>query len=106
MVIDTATADWQAVGQGIERLQLHRYRSEKVAMLRFTDGGSLRFPEESGGVELYILEGRLQIDGQSLSKGGWARFPAGAAVTLSAPDAATIYIKTGHLEGPITGPAV
>ncbi|MCO6409943.1 cupin domain-containing protein [Hoeflea alexandrii] len=104
VVIDTASAEWQAVGQGIERLHLHRYKSEKVAMLRFSDGGSLRLPEESGGVELYLLDGRLQVEGQSLSKGGWARLPAGMAVTLSAPGTATLYIKTGHLDRPVTGP--
>jgi len=106
VVIDTAAAGWQAVGQGIERLQLHRFKSEKVALLRFANGGSIGLPEEIGGVEIYVLDGKLQAGRQMLAKGGWARYPAGMAVTLSAPDAATIYIKTGHLEGPITGPDV
>lgn len=106
VVIDTAQSDWQAIGQGMERLQLHRFQAEKVAMLRFTEGGSIGLPEEIGGVEIYVLDGRLRIEQQMLPTGGWARFPSGMAVTLSAPDAATIYIKTGHLENPVTGPVV
>lgn len=102
--IDTGSADWQAAGQGVERLHLHHYRGEHVAMLRLAGGGEDEISGDSGGAEIYVFEGALELDGEILPKGGWARFPAGADVTLSAPDAAVVYLKTGHLKGPITGP--
>ena len=106
VTIDTASADWRQAGPAVERLALHRYRDEDVSMLRLSDGAEWSLAEDAGGVELFVIDGALAIGGETLPKGGWARFPAGRRVTVSAPGQATIYIKTGHLKDPVTGPAV
>ncbi|WP_299870566.1 cupin domain-containing protein [uncultured Hoeflea sp.] len=105
VTIDTMSADWQSSGQGVECLPLHRFGEEEVSMLRLTEGGSHQIPGEAGGTELYVMSGETEANGAPVPQSGWARFPAGEAVTLSAPGAATLYLKTGHLKGPISGPA-
>jgi len=105
-VIDTAAADWLQVGDGVERLQLHRYREEDVTMLRLSGGAATTLAEDAGGAEIYVVDGAVELDGETLPRGGWARSPAGNVVKLSAPDKATVYIKTGHLKGKIQGPQV
>lgn len=105
VTIDTVSSDWQNAGQGVDQLPLHRFGDEDVSMLRLTDGGCHKIPGEAGGIELYVTAGEIEANGARVPQSGWARFPAGQAVTLSAPGAATLYLKTGHLKGPISGPA-
>ena len=57
-----------------------------------------------GGAELLVLPGQLHWDGQGLSTGAWSRLPDGQNAELKALTSARVYLKTGHLAGPITAP--
>lgn len=105
VTVDAIAGNYAIIGQGVEQLPLHTYGEEKVSMLRLTAGGEYRIADAAGGAELFVFEGTLGVDDRTVPERGWARFPAGHAVTLTTPKTATVYLKTGHLSGPITGPA-
>jgi hypothetical protein len=106
VAIDTVAADFETIEQDVERLQLHRYGKEDVAMLRLSAGATWTIPADAGGAELYICDGELEANTTTVPQSGWARFPSGRDIALSAPRGATVYLKTGHLAGPIVRPNV
>lgn len=104
VTVDALSGGYEVVGQGIERLALHQHGDEEISMLRLTEGARHQIAEAAGGAELFVFEGTLGVDGQTLPERGWARFPAGQGVTLTTPHTATVYLKTGHLKDPVSGP--
>jgi len=71
---------------------------ETVQLLSLAEGEHLFDPPLSGGVELFILHGRLVMEQHHYPQGSWIRLPPGDMPHLcSAHQPTQIYIKTGHL---------
>lgn len=100
VVLPGNSDDWHDggdYGSGVRSLPLHRYESERVVMLRADAGSDVYLRENTGGAEVLIMDGCIEIDGQKLPPESWARFPAGDAVSFTARKDSVVWIKSGHL---------
>lgn len=97
VVIDTTRADWLADPEsGGERMELHRYCSERVALLRWPAGP---LPEQCfpAGLEALVLAGAFAIAaGEVFPAGTWLRLPAGTRLRPDSGEGCVLYLKTGH----------
>ncbi len=100
IVRDTASAPWQRVGPGYERIPLFEAEdgSEFVAMERLEAGASTEKRKLEGGEEFLLLEGDLDVGGAVHKAVSWVRQPAGAAYALSSTGGARFWVKRGHLK--------
>ncbi|MBT5434316.1 MAG: anti-sigma factor [Rhodospirillaceae bacterium] len=100
VLLKTAAMAWTATGEhGVEVKTLYHEagHSEHVRLLRLDARTVLRL-DDTGGIELFVMEGALEADGQTLVSGAWLRSPPGGAVALTANQESTLYLKTGHLD--------
>jgi len=98
VVIDTTSeAGWQQLDDGVERLPLHTFGSETVAMLRLSAEARFELDGSDGGVEMLLVAGAASYGGESLGPETWLRLPRSERGTLIATSATTIWLKTGHL---------
>jgi len=57
--------------------------------------GALDLP---GGAELFVLEGSIAENGETLPRHGWLRLPPGCRTVIAAgPAGARLWVKSGHL---------
>jgi len=66
-------------------------------MLRLTPGHAGAAETWLRGVELFVVEGDVVIDGTARRAGAWLRLPPGSSLTLASQGRALRYRKTGHL---------
>jgi hypothetical protein len=99
VVIDTNDEQyWQSSESGqIAYAKLHRFGPEEVQMLRLSAGSEYLESAGTGGLELLVVNGSVEYDGEQLDIDSWLRLPAGADLRLSAIEPATLWVKTGHL---------
>lgn len=88
---------WRALDAGREEAQLFDAPWERVVLQRLTPGFAGPAEHFPGGVEIFLLEGDLLIEGDSHRAGLWLRRPRGARLALSTRKGALLYLKTGHL---------
>jgi len=94
VVIDTT--DVSAWSESSDLL-LHRYASERVMMRRVQIDAELLLGEEEGGVEMFVVEGSLELHDLRLTNNAWLRLPPGDADSLVATTDSTVLLKSGHL---------
>ncbi len=99
VVVDTrGSAAWSKFGtDGVAMLQLHRYATEQVDLLRVPGGAGLMADGAEGGLELFVYAGSLDGPDGLLPKWSWLRLPPGEKRQLMAQEDSVIYRKTGHL---------
>ena len=97
--IDTAAGTWQpGRDHGIDFLQLHEYRGERVALVRWESGVEAAPHRHSGGQEVYVIDGSFSDEYGDYPAGTWIRNPVGTEhAPKSGPDGALTYVKVGHL---------
>ena len=84
-------------GDGVAVAELHRDDRELV---RYCELGATTAFESAadGGLEMFVLAGSVDVQGEVLGKGAWLRLPDGQDLSLrSQQDGAKFWIKTGHL---------
>ncbi len=96
---------WASAGPGVERATLFEAPWERVEMLRLSRGHRDLRDTWPGGVEWFVVEGSIEVDGVAHATGAWLRFPPGATVQVRAPDHALLYRKSGHLARGARSPA-
>lgn len=90
-------AELAAAENGIARVELHRDDREVVTYM-VADSGARIVHRASGGIEVLVLEGSVTEGGKVLKRGSWLRLPDGEVFAAEVgPDAAKIWMKTGHL---------
>lgn len=95
--IDSGTAQWSQAAPGVESLPLHEDARERVVMERWTPD-TVRRLDASGGLEVFVIDGALSDDTDTLGQWDWLRLPVGSEFTAKAgPEGARVWIKTGHL---------
>jgi anti-sigma factor ChrR (cupin superfamily) len=98
VVVDSAASpDWEACSDGVERLPLHSFGAENVAMLRLAGGTGLALDGSDGGLEMLLVAGEATCGDAVLPAESWLRLPRQASATLNATVPATLWLKTGHL---------
>jgi quercetin dioxygenase-like cupin family protein len=86
--------DWAEDGAGLQWLELHRYGSENVRLVKFEQGQELNLSQVAD-VEMFVVEGELQVSGaEELMQGAWLRSPKGDF--LIAKQQTLLWLKTGH----------
>ena len=88
---------WRDLGQGGQEAVLFDAPWERVVMLRLTPGHAGAAEAWPRGVELFVVEGDLVIDGTTHRAGTWLRLPPGSSLTLASQGGALLYRRTGHL---------
>ncbi|MEZ5866569.1 MAG: cupin domain-containing protein, partial [Geminicoccaceae bacterium] len=74
----TRDAGWHAEAQDRECLHLHRHGPEVVGLERLGAGATLERVTAGGGLELFLVEGRLDVAGGEHAAWSWFRLPAGS----------------------------
>ncbi|WFL77609.1 cupin domain-containing protein [Altererythrobacter arenosus] len=70
----------------------------ETVRLELWAAGAQRGLVDPGGVELLILEGVVEWEGQAFTRHDWIRIPRDqAAPFLAGPDGARVWMKSGHL---------
>jgi len=83
--------------QGVATALLHQDHREVVTYSHLKAGSSL-VSDASGGIEVLVLGGSIDVDGETLAQNGWLRLPEGAQLSAKAgSDGAKVWMKTGHL---------
>ena len=88
---------WRDLGQGCREAVLFDARWERVVMLQLAPryaGSAETWPH---GAEFFVVNGDLEIDGDSHRAGSWLRLPPGSRLALGTRGSALLYRKTGHL---------
>lgn len=90
--------------EGVERIELYADAHEQVCIEHWAAGTKVEL-ELAGGAELFVLQGQVRAGADELGPWSWLRLPAGSRVEASAgPEGARMWIKRGHLSGPISAP--
>ncbi len=92
-----ANADWQRSECGTKTLILHDNPHEHAALVHWPAGLKTEPMRFTGGVEMFLLEGRFVDEFGDHKKGSWLRIPAGHGHKPRAIEDCLLYIKTGHL---------
>jgi anti-sigma factor ChrR (cupin superfamily) len=102
VVIDTGSGiGWVPSGlDGIDRLPLHEFASEKVWLARFQPGAVAAEHDHPGGEEEFVLDGTLEDEDGVYPRGTWLRLPVGSRHHPRAPAGCLLYVKSGHLAPP------
>ena len=88
---------WRDLGQGRQEAVLFDAPWELVVMLRLAldhAGAAEIWPR---GIDSFVVEGDLVIDGTTHRAGAWLRRPPGSRLTLASQEGALRHRKTGHL---------
>jgi anti-sigma factor ChrR (cupin superfamily) len=94
-VIQTQSARWSPVNDSLEQLQLHQHHDEQVSMWRSREEVIVDLSMADQGLEIYVLQGALQEDGQRFGPGVWLRRPRGSQTYQLSADT-LIWVKMNH----------
>jgi anti-sigma factor ChrR (cupin superfamily) len=101
VAIDTGALPWtptRAAGIALRALYAQPGFADSMRLERWEPGAALdapvAYPE---GVEILVLEGRLEDDEGIYPTHAWLRLPAGAAHRPRSPEGCTLYVKRGGL---------
>lgn len=82
---------------GVATATLHEDDRERVTYSQL-DAGAVLTSADAGGIELLVIAGSVNVDGDTLAKDAWLRLPEGQALNTIACETGTkIWMKTGHL---------
>jgi anti-sigma factor ChrR (cupin superfamily) len=99
--IDTGDGTlWTKEGGGVRRLPLHEFGEETVDLLELPAGATLGPSEEPGGLELFVLAGTIELDGETWPTETWLRRPPGTDFSAATTAGCRLYRKRGHLAAP------
>jgi anti-sigma factor ChrR (cupin superfamily) len=103
VIIDTRHADWPLQpAPGFEAMPLHRFRNERVFLIRWAPNTSFEEHRHHGGEEVFVIEGRFSDEHGEYPVGTWVRYPDRSSHNAFTGDqGAVFYLKAGHL--PATG---
>ena len=88
---------WRDLGKGRQEAVLFDAPWERVVMLRLAPGHAGTTETWPHGIEFFVVEGDLVIDGTTHRAGAWLRLPPGSRLGLASEGGALLYRKTGHL---------
>jgi len=97
-VMDPNTGAWiQHPNLDMRSVVLHQYGIERVELHHLSSDVSLEWLEDTGGLEIFVLEGALLNTDGTFPAGSWIRRPAGTGYRLVSIGQSVFYVKTGHL---------
>lgn len=89
---------------GVRSIPLFRDAREDVRIEVWAPG-TRRVLEDAGGVEALVVEGAFTAEDVEHAALSWVRLPPGEALSaVAGAGGARVWIKSGHLRGPVRGP--
>ncbi|QFI37985.1 anti-sigma factor [Moritella marina ATCC 15381] len=75
---------------------LHAFKQEIVRLERWAPNSQITL-DNTGGIEVLVVAGELNHQGESFKSLDWLRLPVGEALDITtSADGCTVWIKTGH----------
>jgi len=106
MRVDTNSASYQSVADGVERLVLYNDEREDVCVEKWQAGSEILL-NANGGFEALVLEGEFAESNETFEVYSWLRLPKGSSSTaIAGPNGANVWIKCNHLNEEPKAPAV
>jgi anti-sigma factor ChrR (cupin superfamily) len=99
LAIQTNTAEWQQVQDGIRYLLLHKHNDEQVVLVQSPASAAGIPHTHPGGEEIYVISGVLKDEYGTYPAGTWLRLPPGGAHCPVAVEDVLLWVKSGHLAG-------
>lgn len=98
-VIDTnCTPFAPSAHEGLEIMELHSFRDERVALLRWAPDTAYVAHVHDSVEEVLVLKGSFADEEGEYPAGSWIRSPAGSRHTpVSGPDGALAFVKLGQV---------
>ncbi|MCH7981991.1 MAG: cupin domain-containing protein [Proteobacteria bacterium] len=98
-VVDTKTREWSAgVIPGLQVMNLHQYKHEHVALVKWAPHTRFNEHKHWGGEEIFVIEGTFFDEYGEYPAGTWIRNPHQSThEPFTRADGALIYVKVGHL---------
>ena len=97
VVVDTTNNSVWPNESGSSVLELHKFGSERVMMIRLGAGDPLPIRSDPGGIEILVISGSIDDEGTQLTAESWLRIPADQEIRLVASSDSLLWVKTGHL---------
>jgi len=97
LAIDTQSAQWTDVVQGIQYLMLHQHNNEQVVLVRSPATADGIMHDHPGGEEIYVVSGEIRDEDGIYPAGTWLRRPPGSKHCPVATKDALLWVKSGHL---------
>ena len=88
---------WRDLGQGRQEAVLFDAPWERRVMLHLAPSHAGAAEIWPRGIDSFVVEGDLVIDGTTHRAGAWLRRPPGSRLTLASQEGALRHRKTGHL---------
>ncbi len=90
---------WTQDGDGPRHFQvLNDNPREWVTFESLASGAANAWDGDHGGLELYLVKGRLTVNGESRPQGAWLRYPNGTRIDVYAEEKTVFWLKRGHLD--------
>jgi len=82
--------------------QLFRDSREDVRIERWVRAASIDLNPQ-GGIEIFVLDGSFDADGETFERWSWLRLPVGAPLrAVAGRNGVSVWIKEGHLSQPFS----
>ncbi len=92
--------------RSVEVMSLFKDRREEVRLEKWDPGAEVIL-EDSGGLEILVLEGSYSEGGHEFLEHAWLRLPKGAPLhAVAGEDGCKVWVKSGHLLQPQTAPKI
>ncbi len=98
VLVDTNAEHWsETPSTGVESLLLYASpdHPERMHLLRFSAGATMPETVLPQGSEIYVIEGRLEDEHGTYSKGTWLRLPRGHEHSPRSATGCLLYAKVG-----------
>jgi anti-sigma factor ChrR (cupin superfamily) len=101
IVIATRNRKWSLqLAPGLDAMPLHRFRNERVFLIRWAPNTVLEEHMHDGGEEAFVLQGLFADENGDYPAGTWVRYPDRSRHrAFTRGEGALLYLKTGHLPG-------
>lgn len=98
VVIDTNQAQWApSVKPCLHTIKLDRFKNIETQLVRWDAGCEFPYQRHMGGKEIFILQGDIEDEYGSYTKGTWVRMPHDSAHSLRSVNGCIMWCKCGHL---------
>lgn len=98
VVVDTRNRSWESGHvAGHRTMPLYSSSFELVTLDRLEPRVNLGGQNASGGLEILVLDGHLEVNNESRGPRTWLRYPDGFEMSLASRRGALIWMKRGHL---------
>ncbi|WP_419901903.1 cupin domain-containing protein [Kiloniella sp.] len=96
--INSNSAHWTAGEIPTQKiLPLHQYKNEVVQIEKWEKGSAIKRVAPLGGLEILVIRGSLESEGEQYPKRTWLRYPEGEALDFTTSEGCEFFCKSGHL---------